>query len=379
MSEPYRWIERTSDSGVRYRYVEWADRVPHVSRGLAHSVVYIYDSPADAETGGETGGTGVLISYPVKGRSDRVHVYVATNSHVVRQDLYEPVGIRINQGSGTATVLRIPRASWIHHPDRDDIAVAALDFDTKRIPYGAVPISCFVTREQFADDTFGDGDECLYIGRHWGLDGKQRNTPAARSGIIAIADPEPINQEQRAHRQESVAVEARSLGGYSGAPVFVYRSDPLVPPKLAPSPEFGFKTLIGKFDVVVASAIERPFAFLGVTWGHMNGKSAVTGPGSYMSEWEKRIALNSGIMLVVPAWKIRELLEDERLVNLREQDEAELRERDDAERPRAVLDGMADEAARAPDDRVSLDGVQPEDALRALLKTPPHANPKGSE
>jgi hypothetical protein len=88
------------------------------------------------------------------------------------------------------------------------------------------------------------------------------------------------------------------------------------------------------------------------------------GPGIHLDTSEKAIALNSGIMLVVPAWKIRELLEIEELAAMRKKDEQDLTERD--EQSHAVMDSADSEESG----RVSLAPLSPEEALRALLQTP---------
>src|SRR5260221_10762195 len=52
--------------------------------------------------------------------------------------------------------------------------------------------------------------------------GSQKNLPTVRFGSIAQMADEPVYQIQRAYHQESFLVETHSIGGASGAPVFVF-------------------------------------------------------------------------------------------------------------------------------------------------------------
>jgi hypothetical protein len=85
--------------------------------------------------------------------------------------------------------------------------------------------------------------------------------------------------------------------------------------------------------------------------------------------------LNTGVAIVVPINALRELLDDPRVIEFRDRESNRMRQRreDELHENAAVLDTLGQEQAEAnTGDRVSLDGVSPEDALRALLRTPPH-------
>ena len=68
----------------------------------------------------------------------------------------------------------------------------------------------------------------------------------------------------------------------------------------------------------------------------MNGRIAVVGPGLDLPESEKAVAVNSDMMLVVSAWRIRQLLDLQSLADLRETQEREHYEK--VSRTRAGID-----------------------------------------
>ena len=288
--------------------------LPRIHNRLINSVVFIYGTEEQAYAGALVGATGFLTAVPFKlslpGLS-YAHLYLVTNSHVADQD--QPVAVRINTKAGETEVFTIPKDRWIHHPNGDDIAAVSMKELSKDIyQLSDVPSEIYMTQEQRACGDFGAGDECFVIGRHVGLEGLESNTPAARFGAVSIMNPDKIPQEQRQHPQESIVVEARSLGGYSGAPVFIYQAPPITEPI-----GDGMK----KWPVVVQSYPQSGLALLGITWGHMNGREPVEGPWLDLTKTEKALAVNSGMMLVVPAWKITELLELEAFADERQRTE----------------------------------------------------------
>jgi hypothetical protein len=129
------------------------------------------------------------------------------------------------------------------------------------------------------------------VGRLWVHSGARRNLPILRFGHIAMMPTEDLAapQSERGERleglgpQEAFIVEMKSIGGFSGAPVFVIRDAP-------------------RFDCRI----------LGIDYAHMSGP------------WEMQLAdgtwdvvkdsENVGFAGVIPAWKIRTfLMTDERL------------------------------------------------------------------
>jgi hypothetical protein len=146
------------------------------------------------------------------------------------------------------------------------------------------------------------GEDTFSVVRVVGYDGKERNVPTVRFGSLCSAETVLIDQEYAMirRRQESFLVEARSLAGYSGAPVFAYR--------------------LGSYFDGGAPPIETPL-LLGIGWGHLKH------PQDEKAEFEVEMAepgwptpgrYNAGIMTVVPGWQLSALLDDPDVVAARE-------------------------------------------------------------
>lgn len=69
----------------------------------------------------------------------------------------------------------------------------------------------------------GPGDDVFVVGRFINSQGKLRNIPSVRFGNIAQMPLKPIEQGRvfGEFQQESFLVEARSISGFSGSPVFL--------------------------------------------------------------------------------------------------------------------------------------------------------------
>jgi hypothetical protein len=111
--------------------------------------------------------------------------------------------------------------------------------------------------------------------------------------------------------QQSYLVEGRSIGGYSGAPVFMY-----IPPFAVRPKQEGVQS--------------RQFGpwFLGINWGHLNDWRPVCnaagtpiGPPGLPT---MQVSQNSGMMAVIPAWKLVEMINHPKAIALRRTREDEL-------------------------------------------------------
>jgi hypothetical protein len=367
----YRWVDRVSSSGRPYRAVEKVSMPFGLTEAFLKTVVYLYYSDAEAKWGAHRGATAFLAGVP-SAVGNAHHPYVVTNAHALDKN---GVVIRINKPSGGFDTISVAYDEWIRHPHGDDVAVYPIELNRRDHAVEVIPISWFLPRE---GHPFRVGDDCLIIGRQINLEGKRSNTPAARFGAISMMNPEPINQDIRHFDQESIAVEARSLGGFSGAPVFAYRTASLSTPTLredVPQPGSDIPLLNagdlvhGEWPIVVSPLIEGPLCLLGMNWGHMGSRKAIVGEGSLakLSKANRELALNSGMLLLVPAWRITELLMTRELVELREKDDAEIAQRE-AESA-AVMDSIneSDPATPDMDERFSLHPMSPEQALRRLF------------
>lgn len=130
------------------------------------------------------------------------------------------------------------------------------------------------------------------VSRLMGQDGIQKNQPSVRFGNISMMPM--LVEHPRGIKQESFVVESRSLSGHSGSPVFVY-------------------------DVRKKGEVW----LLGVDWGHHRTYEKVREGGTKKPVSEGYVVRsNSGMMNVVPAWKVQDLLnQDEFTMKRKEVDE----------------------------------------------------------
>ena len=171
-----------------------------------------------------------------------------------------------------------------------------------------VSVSAFMTTAIATGRNIGPGDEAFIVGRFVSHEGTERNTPTVRFGNIGMMPQEPM-QNAFGSLQETFLVECRSIPGYSGSPVFVY-IDPILP--RAP------------YSATPAMPVYQPEWhgpwLLGVGWCHLHDYEPV-----YQADKETRtspaqwVKSRSGMAGVIPAWRLRALLETDELVEQRTQ------------------------------------------------------------
>jgi hypothetical protein len=324
----WRRVSKSDRQGREYWYWERA-QMPKISPTFLQSVVYLYPDADSAERGERAGGTGFLVGVgPDKDedvgrewvRDERAlnsaqasgawALYVVTAAHVVRKG--NPV-VRMATWKGETRVLDLPLDAWYMHPDGDDVAVCPIGLADGHNQIAFLPVSFVLSEEARDFQKFGPGDDVFFVGRFMGHDGKQRNTPTARFGNIAMSKPEPILNEESGVMQESLLVELRSLPGYSGSPVFAYYPAPMV--RLDKPDEEGGKPMRG-FEFQGINSVW----LLGVDWCHLYSEEPVRQPdGTRVSE-RSFVKQNSGMAGVVPAWKLLELLHGEELTDIRNEE-----------------------------------------------------------
>lgn len=302
--------------------------MPRLIDWLVDAVFYLYPTAQAAEGGDPFGGTGFFA-----GTSDQeMHkIYAVTSSHVVRAAMGNSPVVRVNRTDGGFDVLPFTAEDWIHHPDGDDIAVCPIDFDTAfrlnlYAPRAILDKFWFVDAQDIAEWNVGPGDDVFFVGRFAIHEGVLQNTPTARFGNIAMMPIEPILNPFTGIRQESFLVEARSLSGYSGSPVFIY---------IGPGSFRG--------PGLPIDAVTTTFALIGVDWGHLANLNQVLGADGKPFPDKGFVRQNSGMMGVVPAWKLRELLYEDELVAMRKRDEENWGGERTAARLRDVSEMLAEE------------------------------------
>lgn len=264
--------------------------MPRIDEGFLQCVVYLYKSPEDAVKGIKAGGTGFIVRYNLAKNNLKMY-FVVTNAHVIG-GISAPGAVRFNTKDGRTSISQVYKSDWICHPSGDDIAIASLNGSPEvleSLRHSSIDIDMFVTEDIINTDNIGPGNETFVVGRFVKHDGAKTNTPIVRCGNISMMPFEPVRLEN-GYEQKSFLVESRSLSGFSGSPVFVYANYPF--------------PLVNKK--------ERNVLLLGLDCGHLDiFEPLKKRDGEQIQEikGDNTVSVsNSGQMIVVPAWKIQEML-----------------------------------------------------------------------
>jgi hypothetical protein len=147
-------------------------------------------------------------------------------------DLY----IRVNLTNGDVATSPVAPENWHYYPDDQhpsDVAICSIDLVAHPVGGGAaVPFDVVVTAlsgetaipataEVIAERSIGVGEEVFIVGLFVSHYGVNRNLPIIRVGNIAAMPQEPV-RTQAAGYTDAYLIEAMSIGGLSGSPVYVH-------------------------------------------------------------------------------------------------------------------------------------------------------------
>jgi hypothetical protein len=281
--------------------------------------IYLYKTKRHAEAGNKSGGSGFVISMPATQTADAIknHKYAVTNKHLIEQGF---TVLRVNTKDGRTDTIETEEKEWTTHRE-DDLAVYAFEpSDAYRI--NDIGYEVLLTQDMCKEREINIGSDVVTIGRFIEHDGKQQNLPVVRFGNIAMMPSEPIWNSDTNHMQESYLVEVHTVSGTSGSVVYATNKP---------------------FD-----ADDKKGGVLGVAWGYLyrweqvfyfeqHGQQTKQSP-VYITDANGKhklcfVRANTGMMAVVPAWKLKELLESEGLTMKRR--EKELRQIEDSIIPRS--------------------------------------------
>jgi hypothetical protein len=269
-------------------------------------VFFLYPTQADAEVGNERGGTGFFVGIDWAGNDQRRHVYAVTNKHNITA-CRDAVVIRAKTVHGSLEFIESDPVEW-HPSPAHDISVLPIA-PQKAALFQNVSDGKFISRDDFKPSDapytcLGPGEDVFMIGRFISHDGRTENHPSARFGNMSMLAA-PI-AHPGGYEQESIAVDMRSMSGYSGSPAFVYWD--------------GGGT---RMEGIQRTFIHKFLGLLGVDWGHIPMKLPVlTSLGSPAAD-STYVKSHTSMSGVVPAWRLRELLDSDRFKKQRMKDEVD--------------------------------------------------------
>lgn len=202
--------------------------------------------------------------------------------------------LRLAVGPDRFETVNVAPEDWVNHPAGDDVAIVEIDPKDGWEITGSSWLDVAPTPARMQELKVGVGDEVFMLGRFIAHQGMARSQPLARFGNIAMM-PGELVRDGRGFDVEAFLVEMRSLSGFSGSPVFVY---------LGPVTYRGNATMMPFYSETIG--------LIGIDSGHKTTQARVEDPTSG-KETDLRVNLNTGVSIVVPTWKIKDVLNDERL------------------------------------------------------------------
>jgi hypothetical protein len=282
-------------------------RIPEESR----KCVCFLGIPSKDRNGNEVilfKGTAFLVSVPSLGGT-AFYWFLVTAAHVARKLQGSKFFIRLNNKDGKTAVWvqGSETERWWYHPTDKSVDVAVMHFglplelndDGK-----AIPLRMFCTQSNLAtiNRSIGIGDEVFITGLFVKHSGTARNIPIVRFGNIAMMPEERVATEEFGE-MEAYLIEARSIGGISGSPVFALMDV-----------NAGGGMIIGEWRI----------GLLGIIHGHWDLPKGTQDDFAEM-DLDGSGKINAGIAVVTPAEKIAEVLDHPELKKMLSDHEASQR------------------------------------------------------
>lgn len=308
--------------------------MPRLNPNFANTVFFLYGrGEGTAKVAGPL-GSGVIIGLPGTGplAYDR-HFYAVSCQHVACTGGASI--IRINTKDGKSRLLEFEPDEWQIIRGGSDLA--AIDI-TDKLSSGTDRFS-IIQERLFADRTFlkkeefGIGEDGFMLGLFADLHGKQRNLVAARFGNVSLLadESEPVMQPN-GNRRPAHLFDIRSRPGFSGSPVFAYRT---------PAGDLRTATERGEYEAIRRRSHEatarraaqenQPFVppplvsdfvirsntflvLLGIHAGQYHDDVKVQkslsprGESDYQITEGDELSIPNSMCVVVPAWEITALL-----------------------------------------------------------------------
>lgn len=249
-------------------------------------------------------GTGFIIGYPTPDKEDSFIPLVVTAKHVLGDNM--KVLARFSTQSGSSTVfvpydievLKRQNDYW-EYPDDDGVDIAVFrspHFEETK--YKFFPIELIATKKMFEENAIRQTDRVIFPSLLINFMGYSQNYPVIRDGSIALIPGEKVPMKYKVGsreivtKQEVIFVDATSIPGASGSPIFLW-----------PEPRLQGNTYqLGG---------TKPF-LLGIMHGFY---PAV--PREILdvqtSDKKQMYAENSGVAIIFPSWKLRDILESKKL------------------------------------------------------------------
>jgi hypothetical protein len=315
-----KWRDERIAGLPQNRYLPKGEILPTIPADLLKSVVFLGYKDSHSEF--KFLGSAFWVARLAVDKFDQPHrlAYLVTAAHNIEKaqkvSADKSVWLRVNiKGNGPQWVAATHTGSFTTSKDKNvDLAILKIPIDETwdNISW---PLESLVENDFLDTRTTGDrkvelGDELIFAGLFYPHEGKERNILVVRIGNVAALRGEPVLSRD-GRPMDLYLVESHSIGGLSGAPVFI----DIRTAKLALPPTAGY--MAGAYNPRLWSS----FKLFGIVHGHFGIEDilddAIRPPkrGSKKKGKQERgkqkseDRINLGISMVIPAEKIKEVVE----------------------------------------------------------------------
>lgn len=319
--------------------------MPRLNPNFSRCVFFLFKrDPVSGELRAAPEGTGFLVAVKGSwGATPYQHLYAVTCAHVAPQGASV---IRINTNDGKSRLIDLQPDDWTLAKNGADIA--AVDI-TDRIDAADdvrhLTPAWFVTSGFISSVGLGVGEDGFMLGLFTKHPGRERNLVSARFGNISLLahDDEAISWSGRAPRPAHL-FDIRSRGGFSGSPVFIYRTPGgdlrevgdgvrrrTTKPPIPQHDERDMRSMLSDWHLELDMEDNLFIKLLGIHAAQYPEEVEVrkekkSAPRSEVGEWIKdgdRLKIPGGVTIVVPSEEILSLLHDAKFVEQRLQRESD--------------------------------------------------------
>jgi hypothetical protein len=257
-------------------------------------VVFLYAHVHDANRPAGTAffaGLSVDDSHPDRGTAG----FLLTANHVIaacRAKGDGSVHIRLNLIGGGSTWHESHCDDWEQPDPEIDVAI----YRWTPLVTDHIDMRAWLLTDNVATDIvmrnegIDIGDEVFTVGLFRNHLGTDQNEPILRVGNLA-ARPVDMIYSPKFGRLRAILVEARSIGGLSGSPVFVH---------------MGVARFVDRKAVLAGNP--EPFLLLGIMHGHWEISSALADEVGVVDDNHGDESIHTGMAIVIPAQQLMEVV-----------------------------------------------------------------------